>query len=63
MKRLVDKLLAQESVELDDLSELLGPSKHQTKENLENYIKDLKQKKAELKKEKEEKEKKEETKK
>ncbi len=45
MQRLVAKLMEKESVELDELNDILGPSDHENKAAFESYINDLKKKK------------------
>ena len=47
VKKLAEKLISKESLELDELNELLGPSKRKNKADFSGYIQDLKKKKEE----------------
>ena len=49
IKKLAEMLMKKESVELDELTELLGPSPHKTKEGMDVYMEDLKKKRADQK--------------
>ncbi len=49
VRKLAETLTKKESVELDELTDILGPSPHQTKEGMEDYIEDLKKKKEDQK--------------
>eukprot|EP00826_Nyctotherus_ovalis_P063439 TRINITY_DN9305_c0_g1_i4.p1 TRINITY_DN9305_c0_g1~~TRINITY_DN9305_c0_g1_i4.p1 ORF type:complete len:253 (-),score=84.69 TRINITY_DN9305_c0_g1_i4:76-834(-) len=45
VERLAERLQLKETVELDELTELLGPSAHKSNESLDTYITDLKARK------------------
>ena len=47
VEKLANLLLQKESLELDELTDLLGPSQNRNKEAFSGYIQDLKKKKAE----------------
>jgi len=47
VEKLANLLLQKESVELDELTDLLGPSRNKNKDAFSGYIQDLKKKKAE----------------